>query len=191
MRVQTQANNMGFDILIWGILLLLCPIYRITDVVAAVILIAAFRKSGKYLSEMLRAEKFSYAFFGLGILEIIFGYIFPLEIVLGGLEVARVALLSAIFLSAARGLSELAMVAENASLHDRASGLIKPIYIICAAKMAALVLSGFFPATIPVLICAKVCEAVLIIMIFLTVFKFYQNINVYPAAQADDEDELS
>jgi hypothetical protein len=53
------------------------------------------------------------------------------------------------------------------------------------------VLSGFLPATIPVLICAKVCEAVLIIMIFLTVFKFYQNINVYPAAQADDEDELS
>ncbi len=191
MRVQTQANNMGFDILIWGILLLLCPIYRITDVVAAVILIVAYRRCGKYLPEMLRAEKFSYAFLGLGILEIIFGYIFPLEIVLSGLEVARVALLCAIFLSAARGLTELAMVAENASLYDRAKWLIKPIYIICAAKMAALVLSGFFPATIPVLICAKVCEAVLIIMIFLTVFKFYQNINVYPAAQADDEDELS
>ena len=180
---------MGFDILIWGVLLLLCPIYGITDAVAAVLFIVAYRRSGKYLPEMLRAERFSYAFLGLGISEIIFGYIFPLEILSGGLDIVRVALLFAIFISTARGLSSLAMASENAILHDRAAGLIKPIYAISAVKMTALLLFGFFPATSPVLVCASLAEAVLIIMIFLTVFKFYQNINTYPAAVADEDDE--
>ena len=189
MPAQTQATKMGFDILIWGVLLLLCPIYRITDAVAAVLLIVAYRKSGKYLPDMLRAEKFSFGFLAIGILEIIFGYIFPMEMVLSAISIVRAAVLMVIFLCTVRGVRDLAQIAEDAILYDRAAGLIKPIYIISAAKMLSLVVAEFFPVLSPLLICAKVCDAVLVLMIFQISFKCYKDINIYPAAVADEDDE--
>ena len=180
---------MGFDILIWGILLTLSPIYQITDAVAAVLFIAAFRKSGKYLPDMQSAEKFSYGFLAIGILEIFFGYIFPLKIVFGAISLVRAGLLLAILLCTARGVRGLAEVAEDAMLYDRAAAHIKPICVIFAVKMIALVLSEFFTSLSPILLCARVAEAVLIIMIFRTVFKCYKDINTYPAAVADEDDE--
>ena len=189
MPAQTHATKMGFDILIWGILLLLSPAEKVTDTVAAVLLIVAYRKSGKYLPDMLRAEKFSFGFLAIGILEIIFGYIFPMEMVLSAISIVRAAVLMVIFLCTVRGVRDLAQVAEDAILYDRAAGLIKPIYIISAAKMLSLVLVEFFPVLSPLLICAKVCEAVLVLMIFQISFKCYKDINIYPAAVADEDDE--
>ncbi len=189
MPAQTQATKMGFDILIWGILLLLSPAEKVTDTVAAVLLIVAYRKSGKYLPDMLRAEKFSFGFLAIGILEIIFGYIFPMEMVLCAISIVRAAVLMVIFLCTVRGVRDLAQIAEDAILYDRAAGLIKPIYIISAAKMLSLVLVEFLPVLSPLLICAKVCEAVLVLMIFQISFKCYKDINIYPAAVADEDDE--
>ena len=185
---------MGFDILIWGILLLLSPIYQITDAVAAVLFIAAFRKSGEYLTEMRFAERFSYAFLAVGLGEMIFSYIIPSDDMMGAFAILRAGILLSILLSIARGIRSLAEVAEDAILYDRAAAHIKPICVIFAAKMISLVLSGLFPSLSQITFYAGLCiglaEAVLIIMIFRTVFKCYKDINIYPSAVADDE-ELS
>ena len=112
-----------------------------------------------------------------------------MEMVLSAISIVRAAVLMVIFLCTVRGVRDLAQVAEDAILYDRAAGLIKPIYIISAAKMLSLVLVEFFPVLSPLLICAKGCEAVLVLMIFQISFKCYKDINIYPAAVADEDDE--
>ncbi len=180
---------MGFDILLIGILLLINPIHEITDALAAVLISVALRRGGKYVTEFSTAAKFAIGIIPIGLAEIVFCYLFPLTYVGAALSIAREAMLIPLLIYLLRGIMELAKVAENALLFDRAKGLLLPTYVLVGFKAIATVAIYISKVLFPIYACAWVGEATLLIMIFIPIFTCYKTVNVYPGAVQEDREQ--
>ena len=182
---------MGFDLLLWGMLLLISPFYGITDIVAAILIIAALRRGAIYLKDFSRAGSFSCLFLLTGILELIFGYIIQnMNLAVRVLAVWRCGILIPILVHIILGIKELAIIGENKEIHDMAERLRMPMAITVAAFAVTIALEGFSSWLYPFAVTLSVAFAVLVIMLFNVVFRCYKELNVYPGAVSDDDEDL-
>lgn len=184
-------NNMGFDILLWGVLLLAIPIFGITDIVAAVLIIVALYRGKVYLADFKRAIPFSWILLVTGLLELLFGLIIPFsDIATTVLYIWRCGLIIPLLTYIISGIKELAIVGENKEIHDMSERLKKPIFISACLCAVLVTLGTFFSWINPFEIAAKIFLAVIIIMLLQVIFRCYKELNVYPGAVSDDEENI-
>ena len=161
---------MGFDILLIGVILLANPFHTATDIIAAVILAVAVRRAEGMLRDFKKARLFSSALIFIGAAEIIFGYIFPSQIVMNIAEVWRWGLLIPIEFYLLLGIMDFGMINENAEIYTGAERLKKPVYITFSAVACAEVVSAIFPGfdIVSVIfgLAASVVTAMLAVIIF-------------------------
>ena len=182
---------MGFDLLLWGILLLVSPFYGITDIVAAILIIVALSRGEAYLKDFDRASSFSCLFLITGISELIFGYIIPnMSLATRVLAIWRCGLLIPILVHIILGIKELAIIGENKEIHDMAERLRRPMAITVATFAVTIALEGFFSWLYPVAVTLSVAFSVLVMMLFSVVFRCYKELNIYPGAVSDDDEDL-
>lgn len=188
LQLLTQSK-MGFDILFWGILLLIFPIYGINDIAAAVLIIVALNRGKSYLSDFKRAIPASWILLAIGILELIFSLIIPYyDTVSNIINIWRYGIIIPLLIFIILGIKELAIIGENKEIHDMAKRLQNPICISACVSAILIAFSQLISWLYYLAITAKFSLAIIIIMLVQVIFQCYKKLNVYPGAVADDED---
>lgn len=180
---------MGFDILFWGILLLINPIYKITDAIAAIICIVALRRGGVYLRDFKKAENFAYALVAVGIIELLFGYIIDVSFpITEAADIWRYGLMIPLFFYIVSGIKDLAMIGENKEIYDMAERVRLPISISIVLTLILLVMTILIPWAYTVLIVSRVAVTAITAMILYVIFRCQKELNTYPGAIPEDDD---
>ena len=151
---------MGFNFLLLGVIILANPFHAATDLIAAVIIAAATARAENMLRDFNRARVFSYGLMGVSIALLLCSYVIPSELGAGIAEIWRYGLIIPIQIYLLSGISDFAMINENAELYDRAKRLHKPVYIFCILAAISEAVAIVWPTMRGIVIIARSAASV-------------------------------
>ena len=180
---------MGFQLLAIGVILLANPCNTITDCIAAVMIAAAAIRIKTMLRNFERVAPLSYILAAIGLLSIIFGYISPLEIILKIITIFRYGIVSLIEVYIIFGISEMAVIKEDAALYSKAMNFKGPIYFSGIIKALITALSLAFPIMNGAAFISGLSSTFVTIMIAVTVYHLYKDASGSKNEPEDIRDE--
>ena len=167
---------MGFDILLVGVILLANPHHALTDIIAAAIIAVAVRHAEGALRDFRKARFFSYGLIAVGVAEVVFKYIFHLELWSSIAEVWRYGILIPIGIYLISGISDFAIINENAEILTRAQGLKKPLYVSCIIAASVEALAVLVPFCEAFSFVARIVASIVIAMLAAVVYRCYKSV---------------
>ena len=181
---------MGFDILLIGVILLANPHHTLTDVIAAAIIAVAVRRAEGALRDFRKARLFSYGLIAVGVAEVIFKYIFPLELGSSIAEVWRYGILIPIGIYLISGISDFAIINENAEILTRAEGLKRPVYVSCIIAASVEALTVALPFLEMISLIAKIAVSASLAMTATTIYRCYKSVITSKNDTEEDEENI-
>ena len=165
---------MGFDILLIGVILLANPYPALTDVIAAAIIAVAVRRAEGALRNFRKARLFSYGLIAIGVAEVVFKYIAPSELWLSIAEVWRYGILIPIGIYLILGISDFAIISENAEILAKAEGLKKPLYVSCIIAVSVEALAVLVPFFEAFSFVARIVASIVIATLAAVIYRCYK-----------------
>ncbi len=181
---------MGLDILAIGVILLANPYHVLTDFIAAVIIAAATRRGEDMLRDFKKMSLYSYGLIAIGAMEIIFKFAFPSELITNILTVCRYGIIAPIEICLVSGLSDLAIILENAEMHRKATNFRKPIYFSAIIAVCLVALATVWPAAKAAAIIWKIFVSFITAMIAITLCRSHKELtkpNIFPEDNEGDD----
>ena len=183
---------MGLDALALGVILLANPYHALTDFIAAVIIAAAARRGEDMLRDFKKTSVFSYLLIAIGAMEIIFNFAFSSELLVDILTVCRYGIIAPMEIYLISGISDLAIILENAEMHRKATSLRRPIWVSAIMAMCLVALAAILPAVNPVVIISKILVTFITAMIAITLYRSHKELtkpNIFPEDDEGDDEE--
>ena len=178
---------MGLDILALGVILLANPYHAPTDFIAAVIIAAAARRSEDMLLDFKKISFYSYGLIAIGAMEIIFKFAFPSELVTNILTVSRYGIIAPMEIYLVSGISDLAIILENAEMHRKATSLKRPICFFSIMAVCLVTLAAIWPAARLAASVSKIAVTVITAMIAITLYRSHKEMTKPNSFPEDNE----